>query len=357
MNENQGSVGGHSSEDWASAPAPAGADALPSLKSDNCIKGNANRSLFVAQGNIYWYIRKFGENNVAILTPTVSDCLSAFEFQKMWHSWLTNHLKKIFPTGMYTRERQPRSGNWHAHAVVNVGFDIKTGFPFDQVEKRFYANVDSRIREIWKELREAGAKYGFGRIELLPIKYGGAACANYVTKYIAKRQSSEKSEGEEKCRLFGIWGKVRFVSSRFSWARSRIVRKRKAWLAAQFPEMGIVDDDGFKKMLGNHWWFHVGAELMDVILPVKYYQIPKDGGLAFDDIGFRAYCDDLLKYKGVGDMDAMVTESRFRLFYAMGKLMFGRQGEQQALDFALNRIGRSPEPVRLPELKQTKMQL
>jgi hypothetical protein len=68
--------------------------------------------------------------------------------------------------------------------------------------------------------------------------------------------------------------------------------------------------------------------------------------LVFDDLGFRAYCDDLVKYQGFGDMDAMVNESRFRLFYEIGKFMFGRDCGMQALDFALHRIGQPlPKPV------------
>ena len=211
------------------------------------------------------------------------------------------------------------------------------------MDKGFYANVDPRIRAIWKQLRETGAKYGFGRIELLPVRFSGNACAEYVTKYITKHKNSEKSEGEEKCHLFGVWGGVRSVCSRFGWVSSRIVRKRKEWLAAQFPEMGISDDNGLKRMLGPHWWFHLGAVLLDVILPVEYYQVPENGEMVFDDLGFRAYCADLVKYEGVGDMEAMENESRFRLFYEMGKLMFGRDCGTQALDFALNRIG---QPVR-----------
>ena len=165
---------------------------------------------------------------------------------------------------MWVRERQPRSGNWHAHAVVNVGFDIKTGFPFDQVRRSFSANVDPRIRELWKRLRKRGADYGFGRIELLPLKASGKACARYLTKYLAKAFGYTKSEGEEKCRLFGVWGGVRSVRSPFSSVNSRIMRKRKEWMAAEFD---IADLDGFKRTFGLHWWFHLGSALRDVILP------------------------------------------------------------------------------------------
>ena len=56
---------------------------------------------------------------------------------------------------------------------------------------------------------------------------------------------------------------------------------------------------------------------------------------------FSVYCADLATYEGVGDMDAMESESRFRFFYKMGELQFGRNCGTQTLDFALHRIGQS----------------
>ena len=185
-----------------------------------------------------------------------SDCLEAVDFQSKWHSYL-NALKKLFTTGMWTRERQPRSGNWHAHAAVNVGWDIKTGFPRDQVQRGFYANVDSRLRELWRYLREKAGSHGFGRVELLPLKHSGAACANYFTKYLAKSLGSEKCSSEEKCRMFGVWGGMRFARSRFAFLASRIVQKRKQWLAEMLE---LPDETALGKVLGAHWWFHFGKK-------------------------------------------------------------------------------------------------
>src|SRR5262249_38278412 len=97
---------------------------LPRLKKDNCIINGRHRSVFIAQENIRLYSWKFGERNVGVLTVTAADTLKSSDFQKKWHSFI-NSLRKLFPTGMWVRERQPRSGNWHAHAVVNAGWDIR----------------------------------------------------------------------------------------------------------------------------------------------------------------------------------------------------------------------------------------
>jgi hypothetical protein len=212
--------------DRALAGASAPAAPFPRLEEDKCNRKHSRKGRYSAEMNILGYINEHGENNVAELVVTVADCLSSKEFQKKWHSFLTGFLKRRFPSGMWTRERQPRSGNWHAHCVVNLGRDIKTGFPIAEVESGNYRNVQLWIRALWKELREAAERYGVGRISLLPIKKTGPAAAKYFVKYVAKSHGSVKSDGEERCRLFGTWGTKRWCYSRFSWVSSRIFRKR-----------------------------------------------------------------------------------------------------------------------------------
>ena len=306
------------------APPPR----LPSLKKDNCIINGRYRAVFVAQENIRLYIRKFGEQNVGALTVTVSDCLEASEFQKKWHSFL-NSLKKIFPTGMWTRERQPRSGNWHAHAVVNVGWDLKTNFPRDQVQLGLYANVDPKLRELWKCLRETSASHGLGRTELLPLKYDGAACARYFTKYLTKAFGSDKMLGEEKCRLFGVWGGVRFVHWRFTFISSRIIQKRKQWLAEQLE----YSDPSELKKLSKHWWFHFGKALCEVIMPSDFYKVGAADDRHFDNLGLRALENDWACWPGEPSEDLMLR-SQFNLFYDIGVHLFGRRS-RQALEYAM----------------------
>jgi hypothetical protein len=255
--------------------------------------------------------------------------LETKEFQEKWHSYL-NAVKKIFPTGMWTRERQPRSGNWHAHAAVNVGWDIRTNFPRDQVQRRFYANVDRRLRDLWKYLREKAESHGFGRVELLPLKYSGAACARYFTKYLTKSLRSEKSFGEEKCRLFGVWGGVRFVHPRFTFLSSRIIQKRKRWLAEMLE---LPDETLLARMLGSRWWFHFGKALCEVIMPEDFYKAGPPPDRQFDAVGLRALKRDLAAWPGKPSPD-VVTRSQFNLFYEIGIRLFGR-GSGQAMNFAM----------------------
>jgi len=316
------------------AVAPATAPALPSLKKDNCISNGRYRSVFVAQENIRVFIWKAGEQNVGALTVTAADCLGVREFQEKWHSFL-NALKKELPCGMWTRERQPRSGNWHAHAAVNVGWNIKSDFPRDQVAKGFYANVNPRLRQLWRYLREKAASRGLGRVELLPLKYSGAACAKYFTKYLTKAVASEKNTGDEKCRLFGVWGGVRFVHSRFSFLSSRIVQKRKQWLA---EALELEDSAQLRQVLGPHWWFHFGAALCEVIMPSGFYKVGPEHDRCWDTIGLKAYARDCAAWPGLPSTDSM-NQSQFGLFRDIGGYLFGPHS-REALQFAMNRMAR-----------------
>jgi hypothetical protein len=333
-------------EDDRERPVPAASaagPALPCLRKDNCITNGRCRSVFVAQENIRLFIWKSGERNIAVLTVTAADCLELREFQEKWHSFL-NALKKELPCGMWTRERQPRSGNWHAHATVNVGWDIKSSFPSEQVAKGFYANVDPRLRELWKYLREKAASRGLGRVELLPLKYSGSACSRYLTKYLTKALPSESSNGDEKCRLFGVWGGIRFVHSRFTFLSSRIVQKRKQWLAA---ELEIDDVAQLPQVLGKHWWFHFGRALCEVIMPPDFYMVGSEDDRQWDSLGLRAFASDCAAWPGAPS-DDLVNQSRFSLFREIGKHLFGSDS-RQAIWFAMNRMGR-PEPAPLIQL-------
>jgi hypothetical protein len=231
---------------------------------------------------------------------------------------------------MWTRERQPRSGNWHAHAAVNVGWDIKADFPKEQVQRRFYANVDPRLRNLWRSLRERAASHGFGRVELLPLRYAGAACARYFTKYLAKSLGSEKCSGEEKCRLFGVWGNVRFAYPRFTFLRSRITQKRKQWLA---EVLELSDGMKLGEVLGARWWFHFGKALSEVIMPEDFYKVGPADKRQLDDIGLRALEHDWAAWPGEPSGD-LVQRSQFNLFYDIGVHFYGRNS-QQAFEYAM----------------------
>ena len=332
------------------SPREAG-EPLPRLKKHNSTRAAASRTSFVAKENLRLYIENTGEERVGVLTVTFLPDpdrpalgLSAREFQRRWNSFLGHVVRKLFPTGQWVRERQ-KNGNWHAHCLVDVGFDCQTGFPFAEVEKRRYGAVDARMRALWKTLREAAPRYGIGRTELLPIRTRGEACATYLVKYLEKARSTQKLEGEEKCRLFGVWGGRRFLSGAFSKASSRIVRKRKAWLAS---ELGVSDLQGFKTLLGEHWWHYCRVALMSVCMPKAFYKVRgADGVLGFDALGDFAYGRNLSEIPE-DDIEDGITASHFNLWRAVG-LCLHRGDEGKATAFALSRVAASDLSVQKRE--------
>jgi hypothetical protein len=235
---------------------PVRGAAPSSAQKDNC---NDRRSQFVASENISAYIRASGESNVLVGYLTCPGAQSLEVFQRKWQSFLNGVLRPMFPSGMWVRERQHRTGDWHAHFVVNVGFDVRGGYPWDEVKARRYRAVDVRIRAYWKQLRDKAELYGFGRHNLEPVKTRGEAAARYISKYLSKRKSSDKAIGEEKARLFGMWGVGRSCTFKFSWNTFGGQEHRRklaaiARIVGQLRNTSVENIDDLKRELGRDWW-------------------------------------------------------------------------------------------------------
>jgi hypothetical protein len=315
----------------AQAPLPR----LPCHESSS-LNGTTNRKrLFAAQQNMRGYVRRVGEDRIGVLTLTTADeCRSLREFQRRWNSLMTNFVRRLWRSGVWVRERQMRTGNWHGHALVDVGFEIRPGFPFEKVARRNYRNVDGRVSDLWKQLREKAPRYGFGRTELLPIKSNSEWAIKYLTSYMGKALLSEKTVGEEKARLFGMWGCVRNVYSRFDWVSARLVRKKKAWLGWAH---GFAGEDAFSRSYGDRWWFRFGESLMRVILPEDWYQIRRNGGLEWDDLGWQAYQNDLERYSDLVSIESRRRQSRLDFFLAEAEWM-GCDATLQAMSYAMETV-------------------
>jgi len=196
------------------AAASAAAPALPCISTGQLhwryIRKGRRKQVVAARRRLCALVERVGVERVGVLTITTADeCLSSAEFQRRWHSFRTHGLSRWLSPGVWVRERQPRTGNWHAHALVDVGFDIQTDFPFEEVKSTNYRNVRSELRLLWKRLREQAVRYGFGRTQLLPIdeqRGGVVAAVHYLTTYLSKSFPSAKLIGEEKGRLLGTWG-------------------------------------------------------------------------------------------------------------------------------------------------------
>jgi hypothetical protein len=159
---------------------------------------------------------------------------------------------------------------------------------------------------------------------------------------LGKALLSEKKVGEEKARLFGMWGCVRSVYSRFDWVSARLVRKKKAWLAWAH---GFADENAFGGSYGDRWWFRLGEPLMRVILPEDWYQIQRNGGLQWDDVGQEAYQNDLERFSDLDSVESRRRQSRLDFFLAEAEWM-GCDSTLQAMSYAMETVEEVEERER-----------
>src|SRR5205823_170003 len=106
----------------------------------------------------------------------------------------------------------------------------------------------------------------------------------------------------------GVWGGVRFVHSRFTFVSSRIIQKKKQWLA---QELDYSDASELRK-LSKHWWFHFGKALSEVIMPDDFYRIGPPGDRKLDGVGLNAMAHDWAAWRRQPS-DDLIKRSQFNL--------------------------------------------
>jgi hypothetical protein len=75
------------------------------------------------------------------------------------------------------------------------------------------------------------------------------------------------------------------------------------------------------RLLGRDWWFRLREPLLRVVLPLEYYQLwdCRSQSYQWDDVGFRAYCEDLNRYPGVPTNYRRERLSQFLFHAEVGK--------------------------------------
>jgi hypothetical protein len=137
--------------------------------------------------------------------------------------------------------------------------------------------------------------------------------------------------GEEKCRLFSVWGGVRFAHPKFRFLTSRIIQKKKRWLA---QVLELPDETYLAKALGLRWWLLVGDSLRRTIMPADFYKVGPPGNLEFDSIGLRAWRAD---WTDGQVSEHLMQRTQFMLFYALAVHCF-RDQRGSATRFAIEMV-------------------
>ncbi|HZL95419.1 MAG TPA: hypothetical protein VFB99_17315 [Vicinamibacterales bacterium] len=219
--------------------------------------------------NVAAMVERHGLERVGFLTVTPPDLVTdRVEWQRRWNSFATHYLRERFPDWLRVVERM-KSGRIHAHCLVAVGFDLRTGFDFEAAGRRDYRSASAQLRELWSELRVTVPRYGFGRHELLPIKSTSSGMANYVGKYIGKHLDG-RSEDDKGWRLVAYGSAARVARTRFSWAQQGVAWRRGCQRLADMVgasrglQAGTLRAAGLSYALGKRWayeWRDVIAEL------------------------------------------------------------------------------------------------
>lgn len=167
---------------------------------------NYTKKQFELETTVQNFINYFGRNHVAFFTLTFNSYTDFDTAQKKWDSFNTNVFSKRFKHWIYATEPH-KNGSVHKHFVVSTDFDMKPdSFPWGEVAKRNYKNVDPRIREEWRFWNSItgfkvvdGKKvpknaYNIGRTEFRPLKGDSMQAAAYIGKYVSKTLSSDSKQ-------------------------------------------------------------------------------------------------------------------------------------------------------------------
>jgi hypothetical protein len=156
--------------------------------------------------------------HIGFFSLTVKDNVTdKAEFSRRWNSMRSNYWNTCPHFGHWLGcfEQQKR-GAWHLHILVVLPYDIRQGVNFKEFAQRRYRSASPYLRAVWRDLRGACMRYGFGRHELHPVKSNSECMARYIGKYISKHigQREEAAKGKRLITSSRDWAKN---SMKFAW--------------------------------------------------------------------------------------------------------------------------------------------
>lgn len=220
------------------------------------------KAAFALGENVTRFCSLYGMENCGFLTLTFPDNVQdAKEAARRFNSMNSNYLSTIYGEWIWARERQKR-GAWHYHTIIDCRGDIMTGFDWDEYQawitdysagkRRRLRTGNSLLRSLWEMNNRAFPSYGFGRVELLPIRSTAEAVGFYIGSYISK-QIGQRPEEDKGVRLTGHSKGFTASAPKFSWN----TEGGKAWRQnlALFAMLSCrcQDYDEFTRLAGQKW--------------------------------------------------------------------------------------------------------
>jgi hypothetical protein len=201
--------------------------------------------------------------HVGFFTLTTKDVTTKEDFSRLWNSMRTHFWNTCphFGHSVGTFEQQKR-GAWHLHVLVILPYDIREGVNFEEFAQRRYKSASPYLRSVWRDLRGACMRYGFGRHELMPVKSNAEAMARYIGKYISKHIGQRDDDAKGKRLITYSRGWIR-NNMRFSWN----TEGAKEW-RAKVHLLGLVlkcgDLDDLEERLGPKWCYRYQREILEI---------------------------------------------------------------------------------------------
>ena len=241
------------------------ADELPELTPYH------QKAAFALGENVHRFCSLYGVENCGFLTLTFPDNVTCHkEASRRFNNMNRRYLGTFYGEWIWARERQKR-GAWHYHLVVQCKGDIRTGFDWDeyrqwitdysQGKRRRLRTGNAFLRSLWEMNNRAFPSYGFGRVELLPIRSTVDAVASYVGKYISK-QIDQRPEEDKGVRLTSHSAGFIAGSPKFSWNTEGAKAWRRNLALFAIHACGCTDHDEFLERAPRRWAYRFRKDIM-----------------------------------------------------------------------------------------------
>ena len=229
------------------------------------------KAAFALGENVHRFCSLYGVENCGFLTLTFPDNVTCHkEASRRFNSMNTHYLGTFYGEWIWARERQKR-GAWHYHLIVQCRGDIRTGFDWDeyrqwitdysQGKRRRLRTGNAFLRSLWEMNNRAFPAYGFGRVELLPIRSTVDAVASYVGKYISK-QIGQRPEEDKGVRLTSRSAGFIAGSPKFSWNTEGAKAWRRNLALFAIHACGCTDHDEFLERAPRRWAYRFRKDVM-----------------------------------------------------------------------------------------------
>jgi hypothetical protein len=266
-----------------SGEAGSGGDLLPCLSNNNSIEIDQKEALkgLVSLLSPYWKksaqtlflnVERLAKEakslgHLGFLTLTFKDNITDNkEAARRFNSINSNFFNQDprFSTKIITKEPQQKTrAAWHYHILITLSEDIREGVDFEALTKRNYRSASPYLRQLWKDIRSACEKYGFGRSELMPIKSSSEAIGRYIGKYISKGLE-HRSDGHKGVRLVTYSKGWSRNSPKFAWNTPNAYLWRiKVELFAKIH--GCTEIYQLTEKLGPGWCWNYLHDIMNIL--------------------------------------------------------------------------------------------